>query len=145
MATQETLPLFPPADPDDLIDRVAGRREDRLSGRRESRTADRIESRTADWIENRSADRISSADRIKSRKTGAVSQVAGGSRQRELEPVSSHLLAARKLSKKIRYLPDHSDVQTRAGQAICQHLRLMLGELASQHPPQPQPDTPRAG
>jgi hypothetical protein len=41
-----------------------------------------------------------------------------------------HLLAARKLSRKIKRLPDHSKAQSDTAHAICQHLRLMLNAQA---------------
>ena len=59
---------------------------------------------------------------------------------RELEPATEgkriardrtlnrHLRAARRLSRVVRKLPDHSEEQTRAGQAICQHLIALLEE-----------------
>ena len=58
---------------------------------------------------------------------------------RELEPahgkravrgrsLSPHLRAARRLSRVVRKLPDYSDEQTRAGQAICRHLIALLAE-----------------
>ena len=51
--------------------------------------------------------------------------------ERAGEPVNPHLAAARRLSRQIRRLPDHSEAQTRAGQAICQHLQLLLRESES--------------
>jgi hypothetical protein len=49
--------------------------------------------------------------------------------------VNPHLQAARRLSRKIRRLPDHSLEQTQAGLAIFQHLRALLRD-ASEQPPQ---------
>ena len=42
--------------------------------------------------------------------------------------VNPHLIAAKKLSRKIKYLPDHSEVQAETAHAICEHLRLLLSE-----------------
>ena len=58
-------------------------------------------------------------------------RVAGVARSRALagdgQPSADrHLVAARRLAKAIRRLPDHSVEQTRAGQAICQHLIALL-------------------
>lgn len=39
-----------------------------------------------------------------------------------------HLQAARRLSRSIRRFPDRSPQQTRAGIAICRHLRALLAE-----------------
>lgn len=39
-----------------------------------------------------------------------------------------HLIAANRLARSIRRLPDHSPEQTRAGQAICRHLLALLEE-----------------
>jgi transposase len=39
-----------------------------------------------------------------------------------------HLIAAKKLSRKIKYLPDHSEAQAETAHAICEHLRLLLSE-----------------
>ena len=39
-----------------------------------------------------------------------------------------HLLAARRLSRRIARLPDHSPEQLRAGRLICRHLVAMLKE-----------------
>ena len=39
-----------------------------------------------------------------------------------------HLIAANRLARAIRRLPDHSPEQTRAGQAICRHLLALLEE-----------------
>ena len=61
--------------------------------------------------------------------------------ERPVEPVgaasqpSPHLIAARRLSRRIRRLPDHSEEQTRTGLAICQHLRLLLAEETPAAPP----------
>jgi len=52
----------------------------------------------------------------------------------ERTDINPHLVAARRLSRKIKKLPDHSEVQTRTGQAICQHLRLMLSEMPEAEP-----------
>ena len=51
-------------------------------------------------------------------------------RDRSLNP---HLSAARRLSRVVRRLPDHSAEQTRAGQAICRHLIALLQEAAQEH------------
>ena len=39
-----------------------------------------------------------------------------------------HLVAARRLARMVRRLPEHSVEQTRAGQAICRHLIALLKE-----------------
>ena len=39
-----------------------------------------------------------------------------------------HLIAANRLARAIRRMPDHSPEQTRAGQAICRHLLALLEE-----------------
>lgn len=46
---------------------------------------------------------------------------------RTLSP-NPHLIAAKKLSRKIKYLPDHSEAQAETAHAICEHLRLLLSE-----------------
>ena len=43
-----------------------------------------------------------------------------------------HLQAARRLSRRIARLPDHSPEQLRAGQMICRHLVAMLEEAAAE-------------
>lgn len=40
--------------------------------------------------------------------------------------INPHLLAARRLARKMRKLPDHSPEQTRAGLAICEQLKAFL-------------------
>ncbi len=40
--------------------------------------------------------------------------------------VNPHLLAARRLARKMRQLPDHSVEETRAGLAICRQLKAYL-------------------
>ncbi len=54
-------------------------------------------------------------------------------------PVNRHLRAARRLSRAVRKLPDYSEEQTRAGQAICRHLLALLEEAAEQ----PSDSTPK--
>ncbi len=49
--------------------------------------------------------------------------------------VNPHLQAARRLSRKIRRLPDHSLEQTQAGLAIFQHLRALLQDASEHRPP----------
>ena len=44
-------------------------------------------------------------------------------------PLNRHLRAARRLSGILRKLPDHSEEQTQAGQAICRHLIALLEEV----------------
>ncbi len=46
--------------------------------------------------------------------------------------VNPHLRAARRLSRAVRKLPDYSEEQTRAGQAICRHLIALLEETAQE-------------
>ena len=62
-----------------------------------------------------------------------------GKRQIAVNPrnlaVNPHLQAARRLSRKIRRLPDHSLEQTQAGLAIFQHLRALLRDTPEQPPP----------
>ena len=48
---------------------------------------------------------------------------------RRRRPLNRHLRAARRLSGILRKLPDHSEEQTRAGQAICRHLIALLEEV----------------
>jgi hypothetical protein len=43
-----------------------------------------------------------------------------------------HLQAARRLSRRIARLPDHSPEQLRAGRMICRHLVAMLEEAAAE-------------
>ena len=54
------------------------------------------------------------------RRTGAASSSRGGG--------DHHLIAANRLARAIRRMPDHSPQQTRAGQAICRHLLALLEE-----------------
>lgn len=55
-------------------------------------------------------------------------RAAGGGSGEAADDRSPHLLAARRLSRRIRRLRDDADAQTRTGLAICQHLRLLLAE-----------------
>ena len=48
--------------------------------------------------------------------------------RRNLGSRDPHLIAANRLARAIRRLPDHSPEQTRAGQAICRHLLALLEE-----------------
>jgi hypothetical protein len=64
------------------------------------------------------------------------SSLPPGVKQRDSQSSSKHkaerhLVAANRLAKAIRRLPDHSPEQTRAGQAICQHLIALLEESSS--------------
>lgn len=45
-----------------------------------------------------------------------------------------HLLAARRLSRRIARLPDHSPEQLQAGRLICRHLVAMLKEAEAEAP-----------
>lgn len=47
---------------------------------------------------------------------------------RSLGSRDPHLIAANRLARAIRRLPDHSPEQTRTGQAICRHLLALLEE-----------------
>lgn len=50
--------------------------------------------------------------------------------------VNPHLLAARRLARKMRRLPDRSAAETRAGLAICRQLKAYLlddGEGSARH------------
>jgi hypothetical protein len=47
--------------------------------------------------------------------------------------LNPHLLAARRLAKKMRQLPDHSAEETRAGLAICRQLKAYLQEEPGAH------------
>ena len=66
------------------------------------------------------------------------SRVAGNKETRKgdargfIDPalINPHLRAARRLSRKIGRLPDRSAEQIIIGQAICQHLKALLGESA---------------
>jgi hypothetical protein len=42
--------------------------------------------------------------------------------------INPHLLAARRIAKKMRRLPDRSEAETRAGLAICAQLKAYLAE-----------------
>jgi hypothetical protein len=42
--------------------------------------------------------------------------------------INPHLLAARRIAKRMRRLPDRSDAETRAGLAICARLKAFLAE-----------------
>ncbi len=42
--------------------------------------------------------------------------------------INPHLLAARRIAKKMRRLPDHSEAETRAGLAICAQLKAYLSD-----------------
>jgi len=44
--------------------------------------------------------------------------------------VNPHLLAARRLARKMRQMPDHSPEETRVGLAICQQLKAFLRDDA---------------
>jgi hypothetical protein len=47
-----------------------------------------------------------------------------------VSPQERHLRAAWRLSRGMWRYPDHSPEQTRAGRAICHHLRALLAESA---------------
>jgi len=53
-----------------------------------------------------------------------------------------HLEAARRLSRRIGRLPDHSDQQVEAGQSICRHLLAMLRESLAPGGAGRPPETP---
>jgi hypothetical protein len=55
----------------------------------------------------------------------------GDTRERQ----QRHLTAARRLSRRIARLPDHSAAQLRAGRMICRHLVAMLKEAAAASEP----------
>jgi hypothetical protein len=59
-----------------------------------------------------------------------ASPVVGHSDTRDRQ--QRHLQAARRLSRRIARLPDHSPEQLRAGQMICRHLVAMLEEAAAE-------------
>ena len=42
--------------------------------------------------------------------------------------INSHLLAARRIARKMRRLPEHSEAETRAGLAICAQLKAFLAD-----------------
>ena len=65
----------------------------------------------------RADDRIPATAR---RRTGKGGASRGGG--------DPHLIAANRLARAIRRMPDHSPEQTRAGQAICRHLLALLEE-----------------
>ncbi len=46
-----------------------------------------------------------------------------------------HLIAARRLSRRIARLPDHSPAQLQAGRMICRHLVAMLKEAEAESEP----------
>ncbi len=48
-----------------------------------------------------------------------------------------HLLEARRLSRRIARLPDHSPEQLQAGRLICRHLVAMLKEAEAEAEPTP--------
>ena len=52
-------------------------------------------------------------------------RIRAGSRTVLINP---HLLAARRIAKRMRRLPEHSDAETRAGLAICAQLKAFLAE-----------------
>jgi hypothetical protein len=54
-----------------------------------------------------------------------------GATRHAREAGDRHLRAARKLSRAIRRLPDRSPEQTRAGLAICAHLKALLAAESS--------------
>ena len=56
---------------------------------------------------------------------------------RNRQVLSRHLRAARRLSGVVRKLPDHSEEQTRAGQAICRHLIALLEEGSEKEADEP--------
>lgn len=51
---------------------------------------------------------------------------------RRVSPQDRHLRAAWRLSRGMWRYPDHSPEQTRAGRAICHHLRALLAESRDQ-------------
>lgn len=56
---------------------------------------------------------------------------AAGTRERQ----QRHLIAARRLSRRIARLPDHSPAQLQAGRMICRHLVAMLKEAEAESEP----------
>jgi hypothetical protein len=64
------------------------------------------------------------------RSASAVSYVAD-TRVRQ----QRHLIAARRLSRRIARLPDHSPAQLQAGRMICRHLVAMLKEAEAESEP----------
>jgi hypothetical protein len=109
--TPETLPLFPLDMQLDML--IDARTDGRNGGLAERQVASKRIERSP----------VGQSSRLRKRRSEAVRRQHG---------VNPHLLAARKLSKKIKYLPDHSEAQTQTAHAICQHLRLLLaaGESA---------------
>ena len=132
----ETLPLFPHdagmetgIDVSGPADRGADRGADQKAGLRADRWAgtnlDGPDGPDGPSGRNRQTDaRSPVGQRFQPRKR----HTRAGRGRRDINP---HLLAARKLSKKIKYLPDHSEAQTQTAHAICQHLRLLLATAES--------------
>ena len=114
--TPETLPLFP-LDAGMDASGSAGRGVDRDVGRKSSDSRKSSDNKKTDT-------RTPVGQRIQPRKRRSRSD-------RGQHGVNPHLVAARKLSRKIKYLPDHSEAQTETAQAICQHLRLLLAAAES--------------
>ena len=140
--TPETLPLFPldtgmdasgstgrvvDRSLDRSLDRDAGRDVDRSSGQNSGKKsgANRKSGDSRKSRDNKKTDtRTPVGQRIQPRKSRSRSD-------RGQHSVNPHLVEARKLSRKIKYLPDHSEAQTETAQAICQHLRLLLAAAES--------------
>lgn len=58
---------------------------------------------------------------------------SGGADTRERQ--QRHLIAARRLSRRIARLPDHSPAQLQTGRMICRHLVAMLKEAEAESEP----------
>jgi hypothetical protein len=74
------------------------------------------------------------------RLEGTESEAVRGARFRSgvadpRERQQRHLIAARRLSRRIARLPDHSPAQLQTGRMICRHLVAMLKEAAAESEP----------
>ena len=58
--------------------------------------------------------------------------------------INPHLLAARRIAKRMRRLPDRSDAETRAGLAICAQLKGFLADEAGPNANRSDRDAPRS-
>ena len=63
---------------------------------------------------------------------GVDQRTRNGSRTIMINP---HLLAARRIAKRMRRLPEHSDAETRAGLAICAQLKAFLADGSEETSP----------
>ncbi len=76
---------------------------------------------------------VVAADSAPTKRGGSQRTLGNRQSQSRTLVINPHLLAARRIAKRMRRLPDRSDAETRAGLAICAQLKAFLADGSEPH------------